>query len=230
MPETLTILTAAGGQALGKSFIGASLAEGRFSAGGEFHVSESAVDSLASLSKALSTLEIRSDQTVVRGELLNFGADPVRRTQQYFQAVSRQWCMLDIDGLDAEEATSDPIDLIKYAVEQLPSEFLEVDFWYQFSSNMGIKPGIRVHFWYWLERPCSDDEMKVWLRDYPVDLKLFNPLQMHLTAAPQFKDGAIDPFPCRSGLFAADKGKDTVNRTSGCRKVPVISACKAFKA
>jgi len=84
--------------------------------------------------------------------------------------------------------------------------------------------------WYWLERPWSDDEMKVWLRDYPDDLKLFNPLQMHLTAAPQFKDGAIDPFPCRSGLFAADKGKDTVNRTSGCRKVPVISACKAFKA
>lgn len=211
MRETLTILTSAAGQALGKSFIGVSLAEGRFSAGGEFYVSESPVDSLASLSKALSTLEIRSDQTVVRGELLNFGADPVRRTQQYFQAVSRQWCMLDIDGLDAEEATSDPIDLIKYAVEQLPSEFLEVDFWYQFSSSMGIKPGIRVHLWYWLERTCSDDEMKVWLRDYPVDLKLFNPLQMHLTAAPQFKDGAIDPFPCRSGLFAADKGKATVS-------------------
>jgi hypothetical protein len=90
MPETLTVLTAAAGQALGKSFIGASLAEGRFSAGGEFHVSKSAVDSLVSLSKALSALKIRSDQTVVRGELLKFGADPVKRTQQYFQAVSRQ--------------------------------------------------------------------------------------------------------------------------------------------
>lgn len=210
MPETLTILTSATGQTLGKSFNGPSLAEGRFAAGGEFHVSEVAVDSLASLSKALVALETRSDQTLIRGKALTVGTAPIRRTQTHFQAVSRQWCMLDIDGLDGLEATSDPIELIKYAVQQLPPEFQSVDLWYQFSSSMGIKPGIRVHLWYWLDRACSDDEMQVWLSGCPVDPRMFNATQMHLTAAPEFKDGAVDPFPNRSRLFSAGQGKDTV--------------------
>ena len=68
---------------------------------------------------------------------------------------------------------------------------------------MGIKSGIRVHLWFWLERPCSDDEMKAWLSGCPIDLRLFNPIQIHLTANPRFVDGAVDPYPKRSGLFEA---------------------------
>lgn len=210
MTDKLTVLTSASGSQLGKSFSGPSMDEGRFAAGSDFHVSEVIVDGLASLFDALGALETRSDQTVIRGELVTLGAVPVRRIQQNFRAVSRQWCMLDIDGLEAEEASSDAQTLIRYATEHLPQEFQGVDCWYQFSSSMGIKPGIRVHLWYWLQRPCSDEEMKVWLRFCPVDMKLFNPIQMHLTAAPQFKDGAVDPFPNRSGLFVAGQGKDTV--------------------
>ena len=76
---------------------------------------------------------------------------------------------------------------------------------------MGIKAGIRVHLWYWLERPCSDAEMKAWLSGYPVDLRLFNPIQIHLTANPQFTDGATDPYPNRSGMFEAGHQITTVS-------------------
>ena len=75
---------------------------------------------------------------------------------------------------------------------------------------MGIKPGIRVHLWFWLERACSDFEMKTLFRGYPVDLAIFNPVQIHLTASPNFIDGAVDPISKRSGLFDAGKGLDTV--------------------
>ena len=75
---------------------------------------------------------------------------------------------------------------------------------------MGIKHGIRVHLWFWLDRPCSDDEMKAWLSSCPVDLRLFNPIQVHLTANPCFLDGAIDPYPNRSGLFEVGSGVSTV--------------------
>ena len=67
---------------------------------------------------------------------------------------------------------------------------------------MGIKQGkVRLHLWYWLSRPCSDAEMKGWLQESPVDLALFNPVQMHYTANPVFLDGATDPFPDRSGMY-----------------------------
>ena len=39
---------------------------------------------------------------------------------------------------------------------------------------------------------------------------MFNPIQIHLTANPQFSDGAVDPYPNRSGLFEAGTGISTV--------------------
>ena len=52
--------------------------------------------------------------------------------------------------------------------------------------------------------------MKAWLSGCPVDLRLFNPIQIHLTANPRFVDGAVDPYPNRSGLFEAGRGVSTV--------------------
>ena len=52
--------------------------------------------------------------------------------------------------------------------------------------------------------------MKAWLSGCPVDMRMFNPIQIHLTANPQFRDGAVDPYPNRSGLFEAGTGVSTV--------------------
>ena len=90
------------------------------------------------------------------------------------------------------------------------AEFQSADCWYHFSSSMGIKDGVNVHLWFWLERTCSDNELKTWLSGCPVDMRMFNPIQIHLTANPQFSDGAVDPYPNRSGLFKAGTGVSTV--------------------
>jgi hypothetical protein len=118
--------------------------------------------------------------------------------------------MIDIDSLAWDGDTSDQQAILSFAIKQLPAEFQAVDCWYHFSSSMGIKAGIRVHLWYWLERPCSDAEMKAWLSGYPVDMRLFNPIQIHLTANPQFTEGATDPYPNRSGMLEAGHQITTV--------------------
>ena len=120
--------------------------------------------------------------------------------------------MIDIDSLAWDGDLSDQQAMVSYAIQQLPAEFQAADCWYHFSSSMGIKAGINVHLWFWLDRSCSDDEMKAWLSGCPVDLRLFNPIQIHLTANPQFSDGAVDPYPNRSGLFKA--GTRRINRNS----------------
>ena len=119
--------------------------------------------------------------------------------------------MIDSDSLPWNSDLQDHQALLDYASSQLPPEFQQVDCWYHFSSSMGIKPGIRVHLWYWLERPCSDTEMKAWLSGCPINMRLFNLIQIHLTATPQFVDGATDLYPNRSGMSEA--GHQTITVT-----------------
>ena len=109
--------------------------------------------------------------------------------------------MIDIDSLAWDGDINDQRAMLAHAIQQLPAEFKSVDFWYHFSSSTGIKAGIRVHLWFWLDRPCSDREMKAWLSGCPVDLRLLNSIQIHLTANLRFIDGAVDPYPNRSDLF-----------------------------
>jgi hypothetical protein len=129
---------------------------------------------------------------IIRGSLTEGKTNPVPRNKETFTATPRQWCMIDIDSLAWDSDINDQKAMLSYAIQQLPAEFQAVDCWYHFSSSMGIKAGIRVHLWFWLERPCSDDEMKAWLSGCPVDLRLFNPIQIHLTANPRFINGAVD--------------------------------------
>ena len=53
--------------------------------------------------------------------------------------------------------------------------------------------------------------MKAWLAGCPVDMSLFNPVQIHLTTNPHFIDGAVDPYPNRSGIYEAGNGVTTVS-------------------
>jgi hypothetical protein len=172
------------------------------------------VDSLLKLSNQLKQLQSRQDCLVIRGQLIaGHPSESIRRTlkasqgkEPNFEHCSRQWCLIDIDDPPLPEHLSDyqnnKTEIVGFAVSHLPEQFHNVKCWYQFSSNMGTKKGkVRLHLWYWLSRPCSDQEMKGWLQESPVDLALFNPVQMHYTANPVFLDGALDPFPDRSGMY-----------------------------
>ncbi|MDA8689348.1 hypothetical protein N9L87_04895, partial [Rhodobacteraceae bacterium] len=194
-----------------KTFSGSDLTEQAFATGKEFNVTEEPVSDLQSLSKILQKLENNPTRTIIRGSLIEGKTNPVPRNKTTFTATLRQWCMIDIDSLAWDGDINDQQAMLSHAIQQLPAEFQSVDCWYHFSSSMGIKAGIRVHLWFWLERPCSDDEMKAWLSGCPVDLRLFNPIQIHLTSNPRFINGAVDPYPNRSGLFEAVSGVSTVS-------------------
>jgi hypothetical protein len=61
-----------------------------------------------------------------------------------------------------------------------PPEFQNVSTWWQMTNSAGIKPGIRLRLWFWLDRPVTDDEAKRWLAYAPVDQALYSPVQVHL--------------------------------------------------
>ena len=172
------------------------------------------VASLLTLANQVKVHESLPDCLVMRGQLISGSpTHSIRRTlkpradeEPNFESCSRQWCLIDIDELPLPEHLSDyqnkKIEIIDIAVSHLPPQFHNIQCWYQFSSSMGIKKDkVRLHLWYWLTRPCSDEEMKGWLQESPVDLALFNPVQPHFTANPIFLEGALDPFPDRSGMY-----------------------------
>lgn len=118
--------------------------------------------------------------------------------------------MIDIDEL-RWDGPDDHEAMLNHAILQLPTEFQNTDCYFHFSSSMGIKEGIRVHLWYWLDRPCSNEEMKVWLSGTAADPRMYNPIQIHLTANPRFVEGAVDPVAKRSGVLAFGDHKQTVS-------------------
>ena len=166
-------------------------------------------------------MEIEPNKFVIRGGLIESRnssglrrlAKPKEDSPANFEEVDCQWRLLDIDEVDIPDSfiagQSPLIDLIQHVIQLLPDAFNVSDCWYQFSSSMGIKAGkIRVHLWYWLSKPVSNLNMRAWLSESPVDLSLFRTLQPHYTANPIFLDGAVDPWPNRSGMF--NSGNDVI--------------------
>ncbi|MDC0541663.1 hypothetical protein OAO50_08390, partial [Paracoccaceae bacterium] len=203
MSDTVTIITSATGNQIVKSFGGPDNQQLKFSPGLEFLAFQHPVDDLQSLASVIGGLEDEPTKAVIRGLPLLSESESVARQSQNFSSTPHHWCMIDIDSLPWDGDLQDQKAMLAYATSQLPVTFQQADCWYHFSSSMGIKVGIRVHMWYWLERPCSDAEMKAWLSGCPVDLRLFNPIQIHLTANPHFMDGATDRYLIRSGMFEA---------------------------
>ncbi len=185
-----------------------------------FDVLSVPVASLDNLTAALSAFEKQPNSFVIRGALKH-GAPTqavVRRIHgpdAPFRAEPRRWICIDLDDLDLPQQWADynahALAVVQHAVTYLPPEFATANCWWQFSSSMGMKPGIRLHLWYWLDRAIDENEAKTWLANYPVDLALYNPVQPHYVAKPVFEDGIADPVTVRSGLLDPTKAMaDTV--------------------
>ncbi|MDP1627647.1 MULTISPECIES: hypothetical protein [Pseudomonadota] len=177
------------------------------------------VGSIFDLAVLLRTIERDRRSYIIRGEPTT-NAIPgqlVRRlkfahadgTPPMFREVDRPYVMIDIDKLEAPHGV-DPASLeaVEHAIRQLPSEFHDASLFYQFSANAGFKGQlIKLHLWYWLDRPISDAALKLWATDYKehygselIDSSLFQCVQPHFVAAP-ILDGVADPVECRSGLI-----------------------------
>ena len=124
---------------------------------------------------------------------------------------------LDLAG-DADPAPVDPVKDwplgVRAAVWTLPPEFGDASAWWQMTSSAGIKPGIRLRLWYWLDHAIDDQACKRWLADAPVDRSLFSAVQVHYVAAPNFADPADDPVP------SAPAGGGATRTSSRCPNSP----------
>ena len=121
---------------------------------------------------------------------------------------ARYWLSLDLDSVPCPAGIDlifEPDRVVEYVVELLPEEFHGVSVFWAFTSGHGIKPGIRIRLFYWLDRPLEDWELKVWLTPLIaaklIDAALFNPVQATYTAAPVFID-MNDPVPYRFGTWS----------------------------
>ena len=144
MNDTVTIITSATGTRIAKVFLGTNHQQLKFSPGSEFLASQHPVHDLQSLASVISGLEGDPTKAVMRGLPLLPENEPVARQSQNFSTTSRHWCMIDIDSLPWDGDLQDHKAMLEYASCQLPPEFQQADCWYQFSSSMGIKTGMRM--------------------------------------------------------------------------------------
>lgn len=155
--------------------------------------------------------------TAIRGAVRQASADKSlvnRRLHQHLgepapdiEDVPRCWLMVDLDSLPEPEDfdwRNDPSRAAIWAArEHLPTVFQNSAFYYQYSGSAGIKPGLRLHFWFWLEAPMGSIELKRYIERVgkgKADLSLYNAVQPHYTATPLFR-GVDDPMAnSRGGL------------------------------
>jgi hypothetical protein len=171
------------------------------------------VADLGGLGQLLNHLERRPDCCVVRGAIADANRtvgvrrllyrDPETGDEPTLRDAPRWWVALDIDSLPLP-ASVEPEDLggcASAAIKALPEVFRPARAIAQATGSHALKPGIRLRLWYWLDRPASGGELKVWLRSVPVDHRVFGPAQVIYTASPRFLPGAFDPLPTRLALI-----------------------------
>lgn len=130
-----------------------------------------------------------------------------------------QWLMLDWDTKDIPFDPGRPLDAVQNLLGQLPAPFRECQTLYQLSSSAGFKKGLRVHLWYWLDRPYPKKMLDAYFKTLSLqpDLSLFRAVQPHYTAAPMLGEGVYDPITGpRLGLLGFG-GRDTL-------QLPIVEA------
>jgi len=187
------------------------------------------VNDLEDLCELLKTYEQSQRTCLIRGVPINDLPTEVQRNGINFpmQEGGAHWVCLDIDGIALPDCV-DPYGPggIEYAVNQLPREFHTVSYIAQFSASAGIlnadgtayKPGLRAHIFFWLDRATTNEEIKGWLFDYPVDKAVFTAVQPHYICNPVLGKGVDCAVTSR--LYLSRKSKDAVpvpDLSSHCR-------------
>jgi len=183
---------------------------------------ENEVNSIFELSTLLKHIEQDPRRYIIRGEPTEHVRPgmKVRRiknaqpdgTPPSFREVARPYLMVDIDELEAPSSVNPvSLDAVEYAISKLPEEFRHVSTFFQFSANAGLKgQQIKLHLWYWLDRPVTDSDLRHWAKDFNqrigtklVDPALYHGVQSHFIAAP-ILEGIPDPVQERSGLIVKE--------------------------
>lgn len=179
------------------------------------------VRGIKELSDLLTRLEKNPRACIIRGRYVGdevaakrqgeeFKAGSVLRRVTSFDDQPLHTVMIEIDG-KRFTPSCDPVLEPEKAIDQfistrLPEEFLGIAFHWQLSGSAGhpqYAGKLRCHAWFWLRRPYTSKELKTWAKlinlDADVDAAVFDRVQAHFTASPQFEAGVADPVPIRSG-------------------------------
>lgn len=184
-----------------------------------FTFAEAEIRDLAHLSRMLTKLQDDPRRCVIRGkyvgdELAKFRDSEhqdgkVRRALDYFDDQPLHAVLLDVENF--KPLMSDPMDdpleaIAEFIIRQLPEAFHSAGYHWQLSNSAGhptkLDGELRVHLWFWLSEPRTSSELKAWARAgaFAVDKAVFNPVQVHYTAAPVLEPGVDDPIIVRSGF------------------------------
>lgn len=178
------------------------------------------VDGIEALSELLTALESQPNACLIRGKFVGIDAARardadqfrpgyVRRALDYFDDQPLHAVMIDVDGYEpfAWDPVTHPEEAIDEFIQtQLPADWHSAAYHWQFSSSFGhptkLDTGLRVHLWFWLDRPLTSAQLKAFAKasGLAADVALFNPVQAHFTAAPFMERGVTDPIARRSGF------------------------------
>lgn len=186
-------------------------------------VRQVAVCDLDELAEEIERVAEYRKACIVRGFPLEKYEAPVRRLihtchktgeAPTFQSAPTglHWICVDVDGVPTEaDPATDPDGYADSARAYLPDELRRGRCFYQLSASAGVKPGARVHLWYWLDRRALDDALRAWANNVEhVDASLFSAVQPHYVVPPRFigphPDGwgeteLPDPLPRRTGFL-----------------------------
>ncbi len=181
-----------------------------------FTAIEHDVESLDDLHRALVWLSSRPDRCIVRAALINptitgpirrlLYVDPKTGDQPTLYDVPRYWVATDWDALDKPDDV-DVTDLDacgRVALARLPEAFHNAACIVSATASHGIKAGIRVRLWHWLDRAITGPEISRWLGPIAgLDASIFRPAQIIYTTAPVFESG-IDPLPARTTIIPGE--------------------------
>jgi putative DNA primase/helicase len=175
---------------------------------------------LHELADLIETIRDGGNAFLIRGELDQAARDKLATNPDYRIArrknpkpdgipahlaeAARQWIMVDIDKYplppDADLAT-DPVAAISAAIRVLLPCFHGAECFWQLSSSAGFAVGVlKVHLFYWLDKPYENADLRRWFRHFAplVDTAPFNAVQPHYITDPKLTGGA-DPLPRRTG-------------------------------
>lgn len=190
-----------------------------------FKLRKEVVSGIRDMSALLTRLEKNSKACIIRGRYVgdelatkrekeDFKKGSVLRRKTCFADQKLHTILIEVDG-KSFVPRCDPVAEPEKAIDELilaklPPMFRYVEYHWQLSSSAGHTKHagkLKVHVWFWLSRPYTSKELKTWAKlinlgaGGDIDAAVFDEIQVHYTAAPQFEAGVLDPVPVRSGYY-----------------------------
>ncbi|MFA0117069.1 hypothetical protein AB4392_05235 [Vibrio breoganii] len=189
-----------------------------------FNAKQFTIDSLTELYTAIHQLQSQPNTCIIRGclkgnrtqakDITRILKDKPERKAE-FQDSDSKLLHLDIDGYDSPKGMKKE-QWAEYCINMLPVCFRDVSYIYQYSCSAGIKPGIRLHLWFYLTLPATYSELKRWrshLSDQQqllVDDAVFRPVQVNYIQNPIFENDFCDPLKGVERLGLIEKQHKTL--------------------